>query len=128
VAAEPDFDRFRKERQTVEHRIARLMQLGMRQARYVGRRKTLFQALVTAAVANLTLIAGRMAAEGAPGHPHGHLMGSLAPVRALLGVFQALLRQPLAPFARRRHVQRHPAVDRSPVPLFVAKASFRPTF
>ncbi len=39
------------------------MQLGMRQARYVGRRKTLFHALLTAAVANLTLIAGRMAAR-----------------------------------------------------------------
>ena len=55
----PDFDRFRKERQVVEHRIARMMQLGMRQARYCGRHKTLFQALTTAAVANLTLIAGR---------------------------------------------------------------------
>jgi Transposase DDE domain/Transposase domain (DUF772) len=124
----PDFDRFRKERQTVEHRIARLMQLGMRQARYVGRRKTLFQALITAAVANLTLIAGRMAAESAPGHPHGHLIGSLAPVRALLGVFQGLLRQPWTPFARRWHVQRRPGADRSPLPLFVTKAGFRPTF
>ena len=44
----------------VEHRIARMMQLGMRQARYCGRHKTLFQALTTAAVANLTLIAGKV--------------------------------------------------------------------
>lgn len=56
----PEFDRFRKQRQVVEHRIARMMQLGMRQARYCGRHKTLFQALMTAAVANLTLIAGRV--------------------------------------------------------------------
>jgi hypothetical protein len=56
----PDFDRFRKERQVVEHRIARMMQLGMRQARYCGHHKTLFQALTTAAVANLTLIAGKV--------------------------------------------------------------------
>jgi Transposase DDE domain/Transposase domain (DUF772) len=61
----PDFDRFRKQRQVVEHRIARMMQLGMRQARYCGRPKTLFQALVTATVANLTLIAGRLA-DGNP--------------------------------------------------------------
>lgn len=54
----PDFDAFRKQRQVVEHRIARLVQLGIRQARYVGRRKTLFQLLMAAAVANLTLIAG----------------------------------------------------------------------
>jgi len=44
-------------RQAVEHRIARLSQLGMRQARYIGRTKTLFQLLLTATVANLTLIA-----------------------------------------------------------------------
>jgi Transposase DDE domain/Transposase domain (DUF772) len=54
----PDFDRFRKERQVVEHRIARLVQLGVRQARYVGRAKTLFQARMAATVANLTLVAG----------------------------------------------------------------------
>jgi hypothetical protein len=52
------FDVFRKQRQVVEHRIARLIQLGMRQARYVGRDKVRFQALMAATVANLTLIAG----------------------------------------------------------------------
>jgi hypothetical protein len=41
----------------VEHRIARLVQLGIRQARYVGRTKTLFQLCLAAAVANLTLLA-----------------------------------------------------------------------
>jgi hypothetical protein len=46
-----------KLRQTVEHRIARLTQLGIRQARYIGRAKTLFQLCMTAMVANLTLIA-----------------------------------------------------------------------
>jgi hypothetical protein len=37
----------------VEHRIARLVQLGIRQARNVGRTKTLFQVCLVAAVANL---------------------------------------------------------------------------
>ena len=46
--------RYRK-RLVVEHRIARLIQLGMRQARYFGRRKVLLQALLTAMVANLSL-------------------------------------------------------------------------
>ena len=41
----------------MEHRLARLVQLGLRQARYVGRTKTLFQLLMAAAVANLTLLA-----------------------------------------------------------------------
>ena len=44
-------------RVVVEHRIARLVQLGIRKSRYFGRRKTLFQLLMAAAVANLTLIA-----------------------------------------------------------------------
>jgi hypothetical protein len=55
----PEFERFRSERQVVEHRIARLVQLGVRQARYLGRAKTLFQVRMAATVANLTLVAGR---------------------------------------------------------------------
>jgi len=48
---------YRKLRQAVEHRLARLVQLGIRQARYVGHIKTLFQLLLAATVANLTLVA-----------------------------------------------------------------------
>lgn len=51
------FDEIRRRRQTVEHRIARLVQLGLRQARYVGHAKTLFQLAMAATVANLTLLA-----------------------------------------------------------------------
>jgi transposase len=43
-------------RQVADHRIARLMQLGIRQTRYRGRAKTLFQLRVAATVANLTLV------------------------------------------------------------------------
>jgi len=53
-------DEFREKyslRVMVEHRIARLIQLGIRKSRYFGRRKTLFQVLMAATVANLTLIA-----------------------------------------------------------------------
>jgi transposase len=78
----PDFDLFRRQRQVVEHRIARLVQLGIRQARYFGRRKTLFQLLMAAAVANLTLIAGvgghrQSASRG--------LSGALRAARSLCG-------------------------------------------
>lgn len=55
----PGFGEYRTSRQVVEHRIARLVQLGIRQARYVGRQKTLFQLLMAATVANLTLLASR---------------------------------------------------------------------
>lgn len=43
-------------RQTVEHRIARLMQLGMRQSRFFGHAKTRAQLLIAAAVANFSLL------------------------------------------------------------------------
>jgi hypothetical protein len=54
------FAPYRKWRQAAEHRLARLMQLGMRQARYFGRAKTKGQLLLAAMVANLTLVASRM--------------------------------------------------------------------
>jgi Transposase DDE domain/Transposase domain (DUF772) len=53
----PAFAEARRRRQVVEHRIARLVQLGIRQARYFGKAKTLFQVCLAAAVANLTLLA-----------------------------------------------------------------------
>ena len=77
----PAFDDFRRQRQVVEHRIARLVQLGVRQARYFGRRKTLFQVLLAATVANLTLVASQAAAHRAPTMAAKAL---LAAVRAVL--------------------------------------------
>lgn len=53
----PEFQPYRQMRQTAEHRLARLVQLGIRQARYFGRKKTLFQLLMAATLANLTLVA-----------------------------------------------------------------------
>lgn len=63
----PEFEIFREQRQVVEHRIARLIQLGMRQARYIGHSKVRFQALMAATVANLTLIAGPQGHRSQPG-------------------------------------------------------------
>jgi len=54
------FAEYRKRRQVAEHRLARLVQLGIRQARYFGRVKTHFQLLMAATVANLTLVAARV--------------------------------------------------------------------
>lgn len=55
--ATPAFREYRARRQVVEHRFARLVQLGIRQARYRGSAKVLFQLFMAAAVANLTLVA-----------------------------------------------------------------------
>ena len=53
----PAFQEYCQMRQAAEHRLARLVQLGIRQARYFGRKKTLFQLLMAATVANVTLVA-----------------------------------------------------------------------
>ncbi len=53
------FDEYRQRRVVVEHRLARLVQLGIRQSRYFGRAKTKFQLYLAATVANLTLVAAK---------------------------------------------------------------------
>jgi len=66
IRAARDFqrtDQFRqlyRKRVVIEHRFARLVQLGLRKARYFGKAKTLFQLAMTAAVANLSLIASEV--------------------------------------------------------------------
>ena len=81
----PAFAETRRRRQVVEHRIARLVQLGIRQARYFGRTKTLFQLCIAAAVANLTLLA-----TGSDAVLSGHLQPS-QPIVALAALVSLLL-------------------------------------
>ena len=47
-----------RERVVVEHRIARLVQLGIRKSRYFGRTKTCLQVVLAAMVANVSLVVG----------------------------------------------------------------------
>ena len=72
----PAFQEYQRMRQAAEHRLARMVQLGVRQARYFGRTKTLFQILMAATVANFTLIArktGEMGIEKAVERATGFL-------------------------------------------------------
>ena len=62
-----DYDEYRARRVVVEHRLARLVQLGIRQAHYFGRVKTKFQLYLAATVANLTLVAGKIGRSGSTG-------------------------------------------------------------
>ena len=89
LQASPAFDEARRRRQVVEHRIARLVQLGMRQARYFGRTKTLFQLCLAAAVANLTLLAATSTALSVSGWEG--LGWSLVIVAALVSLSSLLL-------------------------------------
>ena len=61
------FGDYRKRRVVVEHRLARLVQLGIRQSRYFGGVKTRFQLYLAATVANLTLAAGKLGWSGRTG-------------------------------------------------------------
>ena len=60
----PAYDEYRARRVVVEHRLARLVQLGIRQSRYFGRVKTRFQVYLAATVANLTLVLGNIGLSG----------------------------------------------------------------
>ena len=92
------FKRQYRQRVVVEHRIARLVRLGVRQARYLGRAKTLVQLLLAATVANLTLLAGKVSpassAEGGGGSPSafpGLAAAASGPIKALAYLLRRLL-------------------------------------
>jgi transposase len=89
LQASPAFAAYRRRRQMVEHRIARLVQLGIRQARDVGTTKVRFQLLMAAAVANLTYLA---ASATQPSDPESAVLGLLP---ALLGLVLVVLCRPL---------------------------------
>jgi|SRR5687768_5242629 len=87
LQASPAFAAYRRRRQRVEHRIARLVQLGIRQARDVGTPKVRFQLLMAAAVANLTYLAATQ-----PADPDSAALGLLP---ALLGLLLIALSRSL---------------------------------
>jgi hypothetical protein len=89
LQASPAFTEYRRRRQIVEHRIARLVQLGIRQARDVGTPKIQFQLLMAAAVANLTYLA---ATTSQPTDPASAAIGLLA---ALVGLLLVVRSRPL---------------------------------
>ena len=62
----PAFAQYSQLRVVVEHRLARLVQLGIRQARYFGRVKTKCQLYLAATVANLTRLANQIGVVSDP--------------------------------------------------------------
>ena len=87
-----DYDEYRARRVVVEHRLARLVQLGIRQARYFGRVKTKFQLYLAATVANLTLVAGKIGRLGSTG-------GGAAGHRVVLNDVRAVVANAAANFS-----------------------------
>jgi transposase len=86
-----------RERVAVEHALARLARLGIGQARYIGKRKTHFQLLMSATVANLRLTWNRANAtdtqdkpgEG-PDGPNGTVRGGTGATGAAVAAISAL--------------------------------------
>ena len=79
------FGEYRQGRVVVEHRLARLVQLGIRQSRYFGRAKTKFQLYLAATVANLTLLAAK---AGLPANTGGgSSVGSALRARTIRSAF-----------------------------------------
>ena len=87
-----DYDEYRARRVVVEHRLARLVQLGIRQARYFGRVKTKFQLYLAATVANLTLVLGKIGLSGSAG-------GGAAGHRVVLNDVRAVVANAAANFS-----------------------------
>ena len=85
-----DYDRYRQLRVVAEHRLARLEQLGIRQARYFGRVKTKFQLYLAATVANLTLLANQTGVVGDSGDNRDGIV-TTAEIGGNLGVDHHLL-------------------------------------
>ncbi len=79
------YDEYRARRVAVEHRLARLVQLGIRQSRYFGRVKTRFQLYLAATVANLTLVAGKIELSDSVG-------GGAEAHRAVLSAVRSVVR------------------------------------
>ena len=72
------FKKAYRRRTRVEHRIARMVQMGARQARYFGRAKAAYQMCITAAVANLVVAMGAL---------YPTLRGSGDAIRSLLATW-----------------------------------------
>ena len=115
------FRPYRALRQVAEHRLARTVQLGGRQARYFGTAKTLFQAFMVAAVANLTLLAADWDAKLALSLLAACLTVLVLAPNRHLALHTALSVRQLAPLRR----PRPPAAS----PIFAPKmAASRPDF
>ena len=90
------YDEYRARRVVAEHRLARLVQLGIRQSRYFGRAKTRFQLYLAATVSNLTLALGNIGLLGSAG---GGAAGHRVVLNIVLNVVHAVAGNAAANFS-----------------------------
>jgi hypothetical protein len=112
LQASPEFGEYREKRQAAEHRLARLAQLGIRKSRYFGQAKTLFQVMLAATVANLTLTATKMKKMRPGSGAKGLTSFLLSMLRRAFEALPAIRLRPLGPGLR------IPALFLPPQPAF----------
>ena len=86
-----------RERVVVEHRLARLVQLGIRKSRYFGRTKTCLQVVMAAVVANVSLVVAyrkRQAEQAGLPSPEAAAATNTGPLGALFFVSASFLARP----------------------------------
>ena len=118
------FGEYRQRRVVVEHRLARLVQLGIRQSRYFGRAKTKFQLYLAATVANLTLVAGKLGRSGRAG-------GGLTGHSVILNILPSVVAHATASFSAVRLGLLWPVTLLTPALLpkcLYPTRTFRPSF
>ena len=118
------FGEYRQRRVVVEHRLARLVQLGIRQSRYFGRAKTKFQLYLAATVANLTLVAGKLGRSGQAG-------GGLTGHSVVLNILPSVVANATASFSAVRLGLLWPVILLTPAKLpkcLYPTRTFRPDF
>ena len=116
----PAFAQYRQLRVVVEHRLARLVQLGIRQSRYFGRARTKFQLYLAATVANLTLVAGKLGLEDGNGSVPNASCATLARNANHCVHFDAVWRWPVWPLTL--------LTSALPTQLHFQARTFRPNF
>jgi len=112
LEASPQFHEYREKRQAAEHRIGRLIQLGIRKSRYFGQAKTLFQVMLAATVANLTLTATKTKKMRPANNAKGITSSLLSILTRAFEALPPIRLRPLGP------VIRIPALFRPPQPAF----------
>ena len=118
------YDEYRARRVVVEHRLARLVHLGIRQSRYFGRAKTKFQLYLAATVANLTLVAGKLGRSGRAG-------GGPTSRSVVLNILPSVFANATASFSAVRLGLLWPVILLTPALLPIClypKKTFRPGF
>jgi hypothetical protein len=114
----PAFQDAYGKRSVVEHANARLVQLDARQSRYTGRRKSLLQLLMAAAMANISLILThrRRTADTTPTPPDTYLTPAqiVTDLLSIVQTFASHIQSIVARFLT--HTPQHPAHQSPPFP------------